>query len=78
MTETPQTGKVDATSTQERQRIAQQFLQAVTLSDGRTRFDRLLVPILLGIGVTYAGWQALQGSWLRAGVFIAFALALAL
>lgn len=77
MVETPPTSKADATSTQERQHITQQFLQAVALSDGRSRFDRLLVPILLGISVTYAGWQGLQGSWLKAGAFVVLALALA-
>lgn len=77
MTETPQSSEAASTSTQERQRITQQFLQAVTLSDGRTRFDRLLVPLLLGAGVAYAGWQGLIGSWLKAGAFVVFVLLLA-
>jgi hypothetical protein len=77
MAETPPTSKAEATSTQERQRITQQFLQAVALSEGRSRFDRLLVPVLLGISMTYAGWQGLQGAWLKAGAFVVLALALA-
>lgn len=70
-----------ATSTQERARITHQFLQsvqlkAVTLNDGRSRFDRLLIPVLLALGVVYAGWQVLTGAWITAGVYLVYVIAL--
>lgn len=80
---TPETSLINdraaspATSTQERKRITHQFLQTVTLREGRTRFDRLIVPALMGGGMIYAGWQALSSEWLKAGVYVAFVMALA-
>ena len=51
----------------ERKRITHEFMQAVQISDGQ--FDRMLVPVLLVIGIGYAGWQVIRGDWLEAAVF---------
>lgn len=62
----------------ERKHITHEFMQAVRISD--TRFDRLLVPILMAAGIAYAGWQVIRGDWLEAaffGVGVALLLVLA-
>lgn len=51
----------------ERKHITHEFMQAVQISD--TRFDRLLVPILLFAGVAYAGFQVIRGDWVEAAFF---------
>ncbi len=61
----------------EPRRITHQFLEAVRISD--SRFDRVLIPALMLIGVFYAGEQVLQRDWLRFGFFLPWlALMLAL
>jgi hypothetical protein len=51
----------------ERKHITHEFMQAVQISD--TRFDRLLVPILLFAGIAYAGLQVIRGDWVEAAFF---------
>lgn len=61
----------------ERKRITHQFLEAARISD--SRFDRLLIPALMAVGVFYAGWQATQRDWLELAFFLpALALTFAL
>ena len=60
----------------QRKRITHQFMQAV----GADPLVRLLVPVLLLLGVGWAGWQVFTGDWLEAGpavLGVAFLLALA-
>lgn len=45
----------------DQKRITHRFLQVVRVRE--SRFDRLLVPLLMLICVLYAGWQALQRDW---------------
>lgn len=51
----------------QRKHITQEFMQAVQISD--SRFDRMLVPLLLLFGVAYAGWQVIQSDWVEAALF---------
>jgi hypothetical protein len=60
-------------------RITHQFLEAVQIAD--SRFDRLYIPMLMLLGIAYAGYQAIQGDWLELvlfapGVVLMFALAI--
>jgi hypothetical protein len=50
-------------------RITHQFLDAVSLAD--SRFDRLLIPVLLFFGVAYAALQALEQDWVELFVIAA-------
>jgi len=54
---------------QELKRSTQQFLRAAQTSDADTRFDRLLVPILVAIGIGYTAFQLLQRDFVEAVLF---------
>lgn len=62
----------------ERKHITHEFMQAVQISD--SRFDQMLVPTLLVVGIGYVGWQVIRGDWaaaalLAAGVVLLLVLA---
>lgn len=62
----------------DRKRITHQFMQSVQISE--SRFDRVLVPALMMIGIIYTAWQALAGDWLETivmGIGVALLVALA-
>lgn len=47
--------------------ITQQFLEVVKISE--SPFDRAIVPVLLAVGILYAGAQGLEGDWVEMMVF---------
>jgi hypothetical protein len=50
---------------EKRSTITHQFLQVVQISED-SRLDRILVPVLMGLGIIYAALQTLHGNWLPA------------
>ncbi len=54
---------------QEIKRSTQQFLRAAQTSDADTRFDRLLVPLMVAIGIGYTVFQVLQRDFVEAIIF---------